>query len=58
MRTLSEDRLDRLSNNGFTVFRFKSYAMVRLYSRLCSSSFWKRHCPIYHIVKIKEESHG
>lgn len=52
MRILTKERLDRLSDNGYTVLHFNHYALVRKYSRFCSSSWLKRHCPFYSLVKI------
>ena len=56
MKTLSIDRLNRLSENGFTVIHFKKFALVRKYSKFCNSSFWKRHCPIYVLVRKGKEN--
>lgn len=52
MHILTKERLDYLSENGYTVLFFRHYALVRKYSRFCSSNWFKRHCPFYHLVKI------
>ena len=55
MITLTPERIKRLSENGYTVFRIgQKCTFVRLYSRFCSSSFLKRHCIVYKLVKVGE----
>lgn len=50
MRTVTLDRLNLLNYSGYTVIYLKHYALVRKYSKYCEN-FWKRHCPIYRLVK-------
>ena len=54
MQHLTEDRLNTLNNNGYTVIRFSKYALVRKYSKYCNSNLAKRFCPLFVLVKIKE----
>jgi hypothetical protein len=50
-------RIKRLEQNGYkTIHICFNLFLIRKYSKLCSSSFWKRNCPIYHLVKIKEDN--
>lgn len=51
MKTLTDERLRILAENGYTVIHFYRFALVRKYSKFCTSNFWKKHCPIYCIVK-------
>lgn len=56
MTTLTDERMQRLAQNGYTVIPLlRGLYLVRKYSRFCVSSFWKRHCPIYCLVMEKEE---
>lgn len=50
----SVKRIKRLSENGYTVIHiYRNLFLVRKYSKLCSSSFWKRNCPIYCLIRVE-----
>lgn len=56
MREITEERRKRLEENGYTtVHIYKNLFLIRKYSRFCMSSFWKRVCPIYCMVKVRKE---
>lgn len=56
MQALTQSRLQRLDNNGYTVYRFgKHHAFVQKWSK-CSSML-KARFSIYVLVKIIEEEY-
>ena len=57
MRVCTEKSIQNWQKNGFKVKRLgKHFILVRAYSIYCTSSWWKRHCPIYHLVKVGKEN--
>ena len=55
MRILTTARIKRLEQNGYkTIHICSNIFLIRKYSKLCSSSFWKRNCPIYCLVRAEE----
>lgn len=52
MKKVSKARIERLKQNGYkTIHVYKNLFLIRKYSKLCSSSFWKRNCPIYCLIQ-------
>ena len=55
MRTLSNERIKRLEQNGYkTIHVYSNLFLIRKYSKYCTSSIWKRYFPLYCLIKAED----